>query len=542
MFDILIRDAWIADGTGCPIYPGSVGVSGGKVSYIGPGQDLKGEKTIDAGKRFVAAPGFIDTHCHEDFYLFHDSAVAPKLRQGVTTIINGNCGCSAAPVRESTFQTLRAYFNSSLHGIRMPDDWNTFTTFEAYLSAVRDRKPGINAGFLVGHGTVRIAAMGFANRKADEKELLSMERMVEEAMESGALGMSSGLIYAPGAYASNDEILRLCRIVKKYEGVYATHMKNEGKLLVESVKESIDAARKTGVKLLISHLKVSGFENRALLEPALSLIEEARAEGLCVAMDQYPYNSGCTGLDALLPPEYLEGGIEEMLLKLTDPNEQILIRQKILDPASDWENIILDSGFDNIVILSAENSEGAAGKTIREYADARGKDPMDTFFDLLIKSGGHARCAMYYAEEESVEKIFRHPLTMIGSDSELLGEKLLIHPRGYGAYPKILGRLIREKQIMPLEQAVNKMTARPAKFFSIRNKGLLRQGYDADLVLFDPDTVLDTATFIDPWGANHGIAAVILNGCIAVENNRLLNAACGQVITNDQPPARSISI
>ncbi len=531
MFDLLIKDAWIADGTGIPMQLGAVGISKGKFAYIGPTVDLEAEKTIDAKKQYVASPGFIDTHCHEDFYLFYDSAIIPKLQQGVTTVINGNCGCSAAPVRKSTFQMLKAYFNSSLHGITMPEEWNTFASFGDYLSAVRNQKPGINTGFMAGHGTIRIAAMGFANRAADKDELLSMERMLAEAMESGAMGMSSGLFYAPGVFAAKEEILRLCRIVEKYGGVYSTHMRDEGKFLVESVKESIDVARETGVKLLISHLKVSGFSNRELLEPVLTLIEDAKAEGLSIAMDQYPYNSASTGLDALLPPEYLNGGIEVMMLKLKDKEEQNLIRNKILDPQSDWENTILDCGFDRIIILSAENSEKAAGKTIQKYAGETGDSAMDTFFDLLIKSEGHARCAMYYAEEESVEKIFRHPLTMIGSDSDYLGEKLLVHPRGYGSYPKILGRLIKQKKIMPLEQAIAKMTSRPADFFNIKNKGRLQIGYDADLVLFDPDTILDSATFIDPWSPNQGIAAVIVNGSLAVENNRFLHTASGQVIT-----------
>jgi len=530
MFDILIRNAQIADGTGNPMYSGSIGISNEKILYIGPDANYDAHTIIEAAGQLVASPGFIDTHCHEDFYLFHDSTVFPKLQQGVTSIINGNCGCSAAPVRKTTFSMLKTYFNSSLHGISMPADWDSYCDFRDYMNAVDALDPGINTGFMVGHGTIRIAAMGFENRHADKIEMAAMMKMIAEAMESGALGLTSGLFYAPGVFASKDELLELCSIVSYFNGVYATHMRDEGKYLLESVRESIDIAKKTGVRLLISHLKVSGFKNRPLLEPVLALIEEAKAEGVEIAMDQYPYNSGSTGLDALLPPEYLDGGINEMMLKIANIKDRNKIKSKILDQDSDWENIILDSGFNKIVILSAENSEGASGNTIQDYADSIGMDPMDAFFSILIKSGGHARCAMYYSENECVEKIFRHPLTMIGSDSDFLGEPLLVHPRGFGAYPKILGEYVRQKKILPLEQAIRKMTGMPADFFNIARKGYLKTGYDSDLVLFDPDSITDTATFLNPWNPCQGIKSVIVNGHIAINDSKLQDMKSGQII------------
>ena len=479
---------------------------------------------ISARER-VVCPGFIDTHAHSDWLLLDRPTHEPKVMQGVTTELLGQDGFSLAPLRAGDSRQFRQII-SGMHGD--PDVAWTWTSFEEYLDVLQSAGPSVNAGCLVGHGTLRFAVMGMGDRRPTGDELSQMKALLRGALDQGALGLSTGLLYAPCYYAPDYELVELCQVAAEYGGMLVVHLRSEGDRLLESIEEMLDVSRRSGVSLHISHFKVFGRENWGKSASALGLLEEARRQGLDVTVDQYPYVAGSTGLVVILPPWANDGGTDAVVRRLADPEERERIRRSILDESS-WDNFMRGVGADKIRItwVRSERNKWAEGKTIAEAAAARAMDPLDFALDLLRDEKLEVSMVNFSLTEEDVRRILAHPLQMVCTDAILLGRP---HPRAYGAYPRILGRYVREEGLLPLEQAIRKMTSFPAQRLRLRDRGILRAGAWADVVIFDPTTIVDRATFEEPIQYPAGIDCVIVNGQITVRDGAHQGARAGRVL------------
>ena len=521
MLDVLIRNIDIADGSGNPIYRGSVAVKDGKIVKIASAVAEEAKTVIEGKDGWVLSPGFIDTHTHSDLLRLVDPTLNPQIVQGVTYDICGNCGISAAPIRPKTFDLLKKYVEPVLPIKGVDEEWSQMTTFSGYFESLKKRNPSIGMGALVGHGTLRIAVMGMDNREPTKEELEEMKAILREAMESGALGLSSGLIYIPGVYSKTEELVELCKVVAEYHGIYATHMRNEGAYVVESVKESIDIARKAGVRLIISHHKISGFENHDLYKETLGLIQKAREEGMNIICDQYLYNYGSTGMSALLPPACQSEGTDGMLKKLKNPAERAEIIQTMKTDLT-YENFLKYLGADAVLVVSASETKEYNGKFMDEVARLMGKEPEDAVCELLVQNSGSVLMAVRMCEEDVVEEIFKFPYTCVGSDGIGAGTGQLTHPRAYGNFVRVFETYVRERHIVSLEEAVRKCTSLPADFIGLSTKGHIKEGYDADIVIFDRDKIGTDATFSNPITPPKGIAYVFVGGKLVVKDCKVI--------------------
>ena len=409
-----------------------------------------------------------------------------------------------------------------------------YTTFGRYLDQVEKLKLGPNMAFYVGQRTIRIAVMGFENRRATNEEMRKMKDLVREAMESGAVGMSTGLIYPPGVYTPKDELVELCKVVAEYGGVYASHIRNESHDVLNAVSEAIDIGRQAGTPVIISHHKVAGKKNWGKSVETLELIDRANREGIEVSLDQYPYKAGSSLLSATIPPQYHVGGVQKLIENLKDRENWESIKKDIMDDSSKWENFVLHCGMDGILVPSAKQTPEVEGKSIKEYADKKGIDPFEALFTVLVENEGAALAAYFMADDEDIERIMGHPYTMIATDGILAGPGVKAHPRCTGTFPRVLGRYVREKKVLRLEEAIRKMTSLPALKLGLKNKGLIKEGLDADLVIFDPNTIIDRADYMNPDGTNLGIKYVIVNGRVALKDNQNTGTAAGNVVRADR--------
>jgi len=526
-FDILIKNAKVLDGTGGPAHPADIGISYGKFAALAPNlPDENADMIIDAAG-LAAAPGFIDVHTHDDLYLLRQPDADQKILQGFTTVITGNCGFSTAPLVNNGKAVLKS-FDGILGGGPAIDLFEDNISFGEYLDLLEDIRPGINVGGLVGNVTLRIAAMDHDMRPPDDDEMAHMKSMIAEAMESGAFGLSTGLIYAPGSYAQTDELIELASVAAGYGGIFTTHMRNEGEGLLESIQETIRIARAADIRAQISHLKVSGKRNWGRSSDALSLIKDAREQGLELTADQYPYNAGSTGLFALLPADTLSGGVEALSADLKDADFRKRLYDRIRN--GDLPDSILALGaFDRVRIASSPRHPEFEGKSLEALHDELGVDPLHLVFDLVAEEKLNITVVTFGMDEGDIRRIMQADFVMLGSDGlPSMGSK--IHPRMCGTAPRILGHYVREQHVLKLEEAVRKMTSLPADTFRLEGKGLLKEGCDADLVLFNPDTVLDMATYEKPTRPPVGIEYVFVNGTPAVEKGRVLGTRAGKVL------------
>ncbi|CAB49065.1 N-acyl-D-amino-acid deacylase family protein [Pyrococcus abyssi] len=519
-YDIVIKNGKIVDGTGNPWFRTDIGIKDGKIVKIGKIKE-DGQVTIDASN-LIVAPGFIDMHAHDDLIFFKDRFNRAKLLQGVTTVVSGNCGISVAPVNEEMLDVLKSYVG--ILGKEVEFKWRSYGEF---LDALEEVGPlGTNFVGLVGHGTLRIAVMGMEARDPTEEELGRMKELLAKSMEEGAFGMSSGLIYPPGVYSKTWELIELAMVVAKYGGIYSTHMRDEGNRVIEALEEAIRIGRESGVRVEVSHHKVSGRKNWGKSRKTLALIEKARNEGIEITLDVYPYTAGSTYLAALLPPWVHESGkIKE---RCRDEETRKKIRE-FIETRDDWQNFIKEAGWENIIITHSENFPEFVGKSLKEISDLLHRDPFDVLFDILAKDGTNAGMIVFLMSEEDVERILSHPYSMIGTDGLDSGEGLP-HPRAYGTFPRVLGRYVREKKLLRLEDAIRKMTSLPALKLGLKDRGLVKEGMWADLVIFDPHRVKDRATYTNPRLPPDGIKYVIVNGVLSVENGELTGDAGGVVI------------
>ena len=526
MFDILLHNARILDGTGNPWFYGNIGIRDQRISHIG---NFQGEasQNLDVGG-LVVCPGFIDIHSHADLEILACPQAQNMIQQGVTTEVTGNCGQSPAPVHPETLEQLQQYLGHSSQDL----DWD-WHSLEEFWGKARNQGLLTNIAPLVGQGTVRNAVMGFAQRKPAAKELEEMKRLVSLAMEDGAFGLSSGLIYPPGLFTEAEEMIELARVVQQFDGIYASHVRSETGNILQAYEEAIRVGRASGVKVQISHHKACGRDNWGKVAQTLKLIEEARRSGLDVSCDQYPYTAACTHLSAFLPPWSHEGGVPALLKRLQSPFDRNRIKQWIQD-RDDWENGIKQVGWDRIVIsqVACAEDQSLLGRNLQEIVQEKQSDPFEWLFDFLLRNQADVRIFSFGVCEEDLIRVMQHPSTMVGTDAGAVPEQPVAkpHPRNYGVYPKILGEYVRQKQILPLEEAIRKMTSFPAQKLGLHDRGLLRAGNWADLVIFDPNTIIDGAGYHGEAWKPQGILAVIVNGTIVVHHGEFTGKTPGKIL------------
>jgi len=529
MLDVRIENARIIDGSGKPAYTGNLGVSGEKLVMPVGGEEAK--LVIDANSRYVC-PGFIDAHSHGDLILGSESSRLFKTTQGITTEVIGQCGLSIAPVNPLYLNELQRLL--SLGTSVFPDDMQNWSTFERYLKYA-DRQPKTaNAMMYIGHCSLRMAVMGMDNRAATEDELDRMKSLLCDAMEHGAAGFSTGLIYAPSCYASREEITELARVIHPYDGVYATHLRDESSDIARAVKEAIETGRKAGVRVCISHHKVSGSANWGLQKVTLRLIEEARDEGINVFYDQYPYLCGMTHLNACIPPWHFDGGYEALTKRLKDPGFRASLRREMEDPKTKYSNNYLNSGgWAGVTLASAPATPNAEGKSVIDYAEAVGRDPFDAFFDIMIANGCECNAIYDSMCEEDVCEIALGERCIVGTDGCTRSWEEKGHPRASGAFPHAISYFVKEKGLLSLEDMIRKMTGLSADFLAIRNKGYLREGYDADMVIFDFDRLKDTSTYVNSNSLSEGIDYVFTGGQAVYRNKQFTGVFPGKMIRHN---------
>ncbi|MHC1762089.1 MAG: amidohydrolase family protein [Negativicutes bacterium] len=515
-FDLIIKDGEVFDGLGNPKIKADVAIKDGEIACIGDLSNAIAKHWIDA-KGLYVAPGFIDIHSHEDPLFFLEKHDCAKLMQGVTTELIGNCGISLAPVSTKYLPDLKKYWSQSISS-PLPWDW---TTFSQYLDCIENLKPMTNIAALVGHGTLRIAAMGFENRKPASDDLSQMMALLTEALDAGAFGMSSGLIYPPGVFASTDELVELSKIVAQYGGIYATHMRNEADTVLEAVEEAIEVAKRSGVSLHISHHKVAGTANWGKSLQTLKLMEDANQNQVSVTCDVYPYVAGSAMMSVLLPPWALNGGINAMLQRLRDKDNRERIKKELETGLPGWQNLYKASGWDKIVVAQH-------GVTLQKLADEKGVEPADALFNILLEKQGEVSMVLFMMSEDDVKNILKHPLTVVGSDGNFgLGSP---HPRRYGTFPRVLAKYVREEKVISMEQAISKMTGLPAVRMGLKDRGVLHVGNSADIIIFDPDHFVDKATYSEPRQHPDGLQYVIINGEVVVDEGVFTGIRAGKVL------------
>lgn len=522
--DLRIDNARVVDGSGGPAFTGSVAVVDGRIAAAD--DDRPAIRTIDAGGA-VVTPGFIDLHTHSDFTLPVFPAAEAMVRQGVTTQVVGNCGFSPFPNPPEHKAELIDYTSFIDAGIPW-DRWDDAAGFIAFLETL---PLGCNIALQVGLGTVRMSVMGFERRPPRDSELAEMGRLVARSFEAGVIGVSSGLVYPPGSYAGTEEIVNLVSIAGRYGGFYSSHIRNEASSLVDAVGEALEIADRADVALQLSHHKALGRSNWGMVGTTLGLIDAARLAGRDVLADQYPYRAGSTGLTQVLPGWALEGGVDAMRAALRDPDTRGRIVHDM--QASDTAAI---RDFEPDAILLAQIPDGPnqryEGSYLSEVAAARGEDPIDTALGLLLDEGASILTVIFGMSEEDVRRVMVHPAVAIASDGWTLSPAAggRPHPRSYGTYARVLGTYVRDEGVLSLEAAIHKMTALPARRLPGHERGLIAPGLVADLVVFDPDSVQDEATFEDPHRFCSGVHHVVVGGVLAVEHGDATGAAPGRVL------------
>lgn len=524
-FDLVIKNGRIVDGCGNPWLGQDLGIKRGKIEKIGEIAEETADRTIDAAG-LVVAPGFIAIHSHDDVVFFEDPLNKAKLQQGVTTVVNGNCGVSVAPVNRETIPFLNQYTAE----IQMQLDFTKWRSFAEFLDRLEQIPTGMNVASLVGHGALRIAVMGFDSRRPTAGELAEMKNLLAQSMEEGAFGMSTGLIYPPGAYSETEELVELSKVVSRYGGLYATHMRDEGDLEPEAIEEALRIARDANVPVQISHHKISNKANWGKSIETLARIKRSRADGVDVTADAYPYTAGSATLTALFPPWVYAGGEQRLVERLKDRETRREIR-KYIEERTDWQNFVKGvEGWQSILISATSQHPEYEGKSLLEISQELSKDPYEALFDLAADEGAKCMMVIFLLDEADVERIVCDPGVAVITDAVPHTHTGKPHPRGFGTYPKVLGRYVREKGLITMEEAIRKMTSLPAQRFNLKTKGLLREGFDADVTIFDPKTIIDRATYQDPRVKPSGIEYVIVNGAIVLSGNEFTEERPGRVI------------
>ena len=534
-FDILIKNGKIIDGAGNPWYSGEIGIKEGRIVKIRTEITEDAQKIIDANGMIVC-PGFIDIHSHTDYILPINRTQESTLYQGVTTTVTGMCGQGMAPIpegREEEFKKRMGNIDAALEHFDYP-----YHTYKEYLDYNEKKRNTANLAFLIGYGNLRWAGgQGDDNRLATAEEMENMKSYLREAMDAGAYGMSTGLIYAPQVFADTSELIELAKVVAEFNGYYFSHIRGEGEFLIEAVKEAVEIVEKSGCAGgQIAHHKVSGRPYWGASEETTRLIEEANERGLSISCDQYPYNRGMSGLMSALPPWAREGENKVILERIKNPEIQEKIKQDVKNGIEGWENWIRDEGMENLYIsfVKSDKWKDVAGKSLTEITKIRGKlDDWETYFDLLIDNELGVMITIESMGEDDIRRIMTSRYQMVGTDGFGIPASFsagAFHPRCFGTYPRVLGKYVREEKIITLEQAIRKMTSFPAQRLGLQDRGLLIEGNWADIVIFDPDNVRDNATYLNPYQLPEGIPHVIVNGVPVIQNGKRNRKAPGKVL------------
>jgi N-acyl-D-amino-acid deacylase len=524
MLDLKIIHGRIIDGSGKPAYLGDVGIIHDKIVMIGDLRDQESVETIDADGNIVA-PGFIDMHTHSDLSVVYDRQANSKIHSGVTTEVIGNCGIGVAPIRDENRHLLIDYLGTRLIGsipvtIELP-----WTSFQEYLNFLRKNPPSVNIAPLLGQGVARIAVMGFAKGAPNTNELKYMQQIVDQAMSEGALGLSTGLVYLPGEYSTTHEIAELCKVMTPYQGIYCTHMRTESDGILKAIDEALQIGESAGVPVHISHLKLLSRNMLGKTDLVLERLERAEKAGVEVSYDVYPYTAGLTALSACMPPWIFEGGVDQMIKRLKDTAIRKQLRKEIEEGIPGWQNFVKSvGGWDKFFVSSVKSKENKylEGKFITEIAEMQQKDPYEVAFDLLVSESGRVQMNYHAMLEEDVITFLKQPKAMIGSDAMSLSADGILsfgkpHPRAFGTPTRLLGRYVRELKVLTFEEAIQKMTSLPAQKLGLGQRGFIKENYYADIVIINPHTVQDQATYVEPKQYSQGIEAVIVNGQVAVE-------------------------
>jgi N-acyl-D-amino-acid deacylase len=527
--DLLLAGGRVVDGTGAPWFRADVCVRGDHIAAVGDLARVPARRRIDAS-RLVVAPGFIDMLGQSEYNVLVDNRAASKITQGITTEITGE-GTSIAPLNARMIANNKETY--ARYGVT--PDW---TTLEGYWKAFARARPAINLGTFVGAGGVRDLVIGQEERRATPAELAAMEEAVARAMEEGALGLSTSLQYVPDRFASTEEIVTLARVAARYGGTYISHQRSESSLIDESLEEVFRVAREARIPAQIFHLKTAYRKNWGRMPEVLQRLERARAQGVDVSADQYPYIAGQNGLDAGLPLWVREGGKDKMITRLKDPAVRERVKADLQRDDPSWENQYLGSGGpQGVLIVSVVNTglKKYEGKTLERIGKEEAKDPLDVLMDLVIADRANTSNVIFIMSEEDVRTALRHPLVSLCTDSGAVAEDGIFseeksHPRAWGSAARILGKYVREEKLLPLEEAIRKMTSLPASRMGLSERGILRPGMAADLVAFDPETVRDRSTFEDPLHYCEGIPYVAVNGELVVDGGKITAARPGRAL------------
>lgn len=529
VYDVIIKNGRIVDGSGNPWISGDIGVRGERIASVGNLEGASAKRIIDAAG-LIVSPGFIDMLGQSEMALLIDNRSLSKLSQGITTEITGEGG-SVAPQDALTLAQLQP----ELDRYHLKVNW---ATLDGYLERLEKNGTPLNLGTYVGAAQVREATLGDVDRMPTPEEFGKMKTLVAEAMEQGAFGLSTALIYPPGHYAKTDELIGLAKVAAQYGGIYATHMRSEGQSETEAVEEALRIGREARLPVEIFHLKVIGKPRWGSMPKIVGMIQSARDAGQDVSADMYPYVAGGTALASSLPPWVADGGVAALLERLKDPATRSKIKEEMASEHPNWENLYLGSGGASGILLSGvENTDFKQynGKTLAQFAEAQGKNPLDALMDLVIADKARTGAIYFIANEDDLRYGLKQRWTSIGLDG---GEMSLdgplsdpsAHPRAFGSMPRFLGHYVRDEHLMPLEEAVRKITSLPAQRERLRDRGLLKEGFFADITIFAPATLIDKATYENPEQLSQGIRYVLVNGKLEFEDGKLTGAMAGKAL------------
>ncbi len=529
-YDVIIRGGQVIDGTGAAPVAADIAIEGDRIVQIGPVQG-SARNTIDASGKIVC-PGFIDIHSHTDLSLLVDPRAESKIRQGVTTEVAGQDGSSLAPLTDARLRSLQNGYGRR-YGVDI--EWTDFT---GLFDTLEQQGIGLNFISLAGQGTIRGYVVGYENVPAGARQIDAMKDLVDQAMSEGAWGLSSGLEYTPGSFAGEDEIAELGRVAAGYSGFYATHMRNEDDFLVEAVSEAISTARKAEIALQIAHFKASGRRNRDKVAVCFDMIEQAIEEGMDITLDRYPYIAYATTLQNLFPTRFRAGGAEAFVSRLQSPDVLPAMKQAAVDKVDmlgDWSAVLITS------VGRAENQD-YIGRRVSEIVARNGQDPFEFVRELLIAENGSVGMVGFGMSEEEIASVLTHPLVMVASDGGAAAvsgplSETTPHPRYYGTFPRVLGKYCREETLFDLPTAVHKMTGLPARRLGLADRGRIDVGLVADLVVFDPDTIIDRADFMNPHQYAQGIESVLVNGAVVIDGGEHTGTLPGKVLRKQEGSA-----
>jgi N-acyl-D-amino-acid deacylase len=527
MLDTIIKNCQIVDGTGKPAYKADVAVLDGRITLIQMNITQEARQIID-GKGFCLAPGFIDPHTHSDMTLMIDGRAESRVYQGVTTEVVGNCGSSPAPLMGASLE--EALEEARNFGMETELTWRDM---QGYIEKLFQKGSSVNVVPLVGHNTVRGSVLGMEDVQPTPKQQADMERLVADSMHQGARGLSTGLYYPPGYYAKTEEVIGMAHQAAKHGGIYASHIRSESDTLFESVAEAIEIGEKSGARVEISHLKLEGYHNFEGADRLMAMIEEANRRGVQVGCDQYPYIASSTWLGSILPNWAQAGGGKAVGARVKCPATRAALRKDYEQHRLDWENRGGINAWDQVMVTDLRDRPDLVGKTVAQIASERKMDGLDCAFDLIADADGGPGCVFFDQLEDNVRLLMQHPLVAVGSDGASFSPtgpyaSTKPHPRSYGTFPRVLGHYVRELKVIQLEEGIRKMTSLTAERFGLTDRGVLRVGAWADLVLFDPATIIDRATFTDPHQFPAGIPYVWVNGVLVIAESSHTGALPGK--------------